>query len=256
MLSALALAAPAQDAAAGAAPRADFQQAVEAYGAGDFGSAETLWRALLDAPSTGGEALDPADVLYNLGNAAWRQERPLEAAAWYTACLRLAPRHADAWANLEFVRAAAGVEPADRGDLTSTTRRLLFALTRAESEWLALACAALFALSLCGEALRGGALWRRLAAGTGVALLAGLAPWAAHLARGDARALLVVAADGGAVRSEPSAAAALVGRFPAGAEVRGIDALPGWVRAEAGNTQGWVEAAALRPLTAPYRLAP
>jgi len=250
LAGALALGAPVQEGAGAPARSGDFRDAVAAYEAGDFGSAETLWRDLL-----GDSELDTADVLYDLGNAAWRQERPLEAAAWYTACLRLEPRRADAWANLEFVRGEAGVEPADRGDLTSTTRRLLFALTRGESEWLALGCAVLFALTLCAEALRGGALWRRLAAGAGALLLAGLAPWAAHLSRGDARALLVVAPDGGAVRSEPAAEAALVGRFPAGSEVQFLDALPGWVRASSGATQGWVEATSVHPLTPPYELA-
>ena len=237
----------------------DFQRAVEAYRAGDYRSAETLWRGLLEPAEAGGSdasVIDRAAVLYTLGNTAGRQERPLEAAAWYTACIRVAPRHADAWANLEFVRAEASVEPADRGDLSSTVRRLLFSVTKAESEWLALGFTLLFALALGFQAVRGGALSRWLALGAGLLLLVGLAPWAAHLARGDARGLLVVSTGGGAVRSEPKPGATLVGQFAAGSEVRFVDALPGWVRAAGEDAEGWVAAEVVRPLDAPYRTVP
>jgi len=223
-----------------------FEQAVAAYRAGDWQSAETLWRGLL-----GAHGIDQASVLYDLGNAAWRAERPLEAAAWYTACLRLAPRHRDAWANLEFVRAQAGVEPADRGDLRSTARRAVYSLDQAESEWLALACAALFTAALCFEAVRGGALARRLAFTAAVVLAVGLAPWIAHLARGDTRALFVVAAEGGALRSAPASDAALIGRLEAASEAELVDALPGWVRARAGAIEGWVEEGAVHALDFP-----
>jgi hypothetical protein len=224
---------------------AAFEQAVAAYRAGDWQSAATLWRGLL-----GVEGIEQASVLYDLGNAAWRAERPLEAAAWYTACLRLAPRHRDAWANLEFVRAEAGVEPADRGDLRSTARRLVYSLDRGESEWLALACAALFTVALCFEALRGGALARRLALAAGLLLATGLAPWIAHLARDGTRPLFVIAPDGGALRSSPAPNAALVGRLAPASEAVFIDALPGWVRARAGGMEGWVEEDAVQELQA------
>jgi hypothetical protein len=220
-----------------------FEQAVAAYRGGDWQSAATLWRGLL-----GQAGIDQPSVLYNLGNAAWREARPLEAAAWYTACLRLAPRHRDAWANLEFVRAAAGVEPADRGDLRSTARRLVYSLDRGESEWLALACAALFTAALCTEAVRGGALARRLALASALVLALGLTPWIAHLARAGARPLFVVAAEGGALRSAPAADAALVGRLAPASEAEYRDALPGWVRARAGSAEGWVEASAVQEL--------
>jgi hypothetical protein len=232
-------------------PAAAFEQAVAAYRAGDWATARTLWQGLLDEPS-----IDRASVLYDLGNVAWREGEPLAAAAYYTACIRLAPRHRDAWANLEFVRAEAGLEPADRGDLRSTARRLLFSLDRAESEWLALAAAASFASALGYEALRGSRSARRLVLAAGLFLLVGLAPWVAWLLRGEGRALFVVAAEGGALRSSPSGDAALIGRLEPASEALWIDALPGWVRARAGGMVGWVEESAVRAVDPPYGLAP
>lgn len=232
------------------AARASFAAAVDAYRRGDHASAETLWRGLLDLPGASG--IDRADVLYDLGNAAWRQERPLEAVAWYTASLWIDPRRAEAWSNLELARAQAGLEPADRGDLTSTGRRLLFALTRAESEWLALGVTALFAAALALEALRGGRAARRTVAAAAVVLLVGLAPWVAHLVRGEGPVMMVVAPEGGEVRSEPSGEGAVVGRLEPGSCVRPVDRLPGWVRAEGRESAGWVQAQALQPLTAPF----
>ena len=226
----------------------EFELGVEAYRAGDYRSAESRWRRALEL----GE-VDAADVLYNLGDNAWRRERPLEAAAWFTASLRLDPRRAAAWANLELARAEAGVAPADRGDLTSTARRFAFAFTRGESEWLALGGVALLALALAHEALRGGAVARRLALAAGLFAALAAAPFLAHLVRGEGPAMLVVAPEGAAVRGEPAPEGALVGRFAAASEVRPLDRLPGWVRAEGGGAEGWVAAEELHPITPPWR---
>ena len=76
----------------------------------------------------------------------------------------------------------------------------------------------------------------------------GLAPWIAHLARGETRALFVIAPDGGALRSAPAAAAALVGRLAPASEVEFVDALPGSVRARSGGQEGWVEEAEVHEL--------
>ena len=128
---------------------------------------------------------------------------------------------------------------------------MLFSLDRGESEWLALACAVLFTAALCFEALRGGALARRAALASALVLAVGLAPWIAHLARGETRALFVVAPDGAALRSAPAADAALVGRLAPASEAEFVDALPGWVRARSGAQEGWVEEGAVHELDFP-----
>jgi hypothetical protein len=122
------------------------QAAVDAYRRGDYAGAKSLWIATLEtgrdesgAPLPDGER---ARILYDLGNAAFRAGEPLEAVGWYTASLRLRPRDAETWSNLEHARRTAKLEPADRGDLAATLGRLLTSITHVESQWLALAGAA------------------------------------------------------------------------------------------------------------------
>ena len=231
-------------------PRGDaatFQLGVEAYRAGDLQSAETHWRSLLRSDAE----VDRADVLYNLGNLAWRRGDALEAAARYTACIRLAPRHADAWHNLEFVRSEAGLEPADRGDLTATAERLVDMLTRSEAGWTSLALLVLFACLLLFEALRGGPLTRRLAFAGGVLFVLGSLPVLRHALRPESAPWFVIEPAGAALRSEPQESGTVVGRLDSGTQAVRLDELPGWVRLRASDgTQGWAAAQELLRLDA------
>lgn len=217
---------------------AGFENAVAAYREGDLETARSLWQAQLED-----DAVSRADVLFNLGNVAFRQGRPLEAAAYYTACIRLEPRNQDAWTNLEFVRGEAGLEPADRGDLTSTARRLVSMLTLAEAERVLVFLTALWGAILAYEALRGGAFARRLAwAGFVVVALAAI-PWAWQLSREGDAPYFVIGDDGAPLHAEPRDGATLLGRLLPAEEAERIDALPGWVRLRHpdGRT-GWAEA--------------
>lgn len=252
MALALLLATVAPLRAQAADPAGAHERALECYQRGEYERARELWLALAD--EQGEAALDRAELLYNLGNSAFRARKPLEAAGWYTACLRLSPRNADAWHNLEFVRREAGLEPADRGDLRATGVRLLGALTLAESERLVLALATLLAVALAWEALRGGTAARALAWTLTGLLGVALLPWGWQLARSGEPAVFVVQPEGAALLSEPRADAALIGRIPAANEALRIDMLPGWVRVTRGDGQpGWIESSSCVPLTAPYR---
>jgi tetratricopeptide (TPR) repeat protein len=228
------------------------EQAVAAYRDGDLATAEGLWREALDAP------LAPADrarVLYDLGNVAWRGERPLEATAWYTAALRLAPRDEDVWRNLELARARAGLEPADRGDMTSTLRKLPGLLDPREARLAALAGIVLLALVLAGEALRGGAVWRWLAVlCVPVALVLAL-PWTLHALRTEHDPVMVVAEDGAKLRAEPNEALGVVGELVPGARAERVDRFGAWARIRTPDGElGWLRAAAVHPLD--WRAAP
>ena len=216
-----------------------FEQGVAAYRAGDFASARGLWVDALESDPT--QTVDRGDLLYDLGNAAWRLERPFEAIAWYTACVRIAPRHTDAWVNLEFARGSVELEPADRGDLEATARRLVSSLDLAESEWLAIASGVLLLVALGFHATLGGRPLRRLVWGT--ALLTGLclAPWIYNLRRAARDDVMVIAPDGVRALSEPREGATMLARLHPGDELARIDALPGWVRLELeGGTPAWV----------------
>lgn len=225
-----------------------FQQGVEAYRRGDHHSAESLWRRLVD---TGSETIDPAVLYYDLGNAAFRLERPLEAAGWYTAALRLAPRHADAWTNLELARERAGLDPADRGDLVDTLKRLGSALTLAELEWTLVVLAAALLAVLLVEAFRGGLALRRTAWGLGAVALCLALLWVARIASREHAPLFVTETGGAALRSEPRTDAATVGRIDPADVVECLDGMPGWLRVHAdGGRVGWVEEGSLLVLPA------
>lgn len=235
---------------AGGAPPAgssNYDRALAAYQATEYSKAHELWLAAL--AETGPDAPDRATVLYDLGNVAFRRKRPLEAAGWYTASLRLAPRNDDARHNLELVRREAGLEPADRGDLQATAKRLLTMLTVEECERIALALGALLALALAWEALRGGVA----AKATGLvlaALLAGaLAPWTYQVALGNRTLVFVTQPEGADLRSEPREGSALIGRLPPASEVERIDDVPGWVRVTQGDAKGWISSDGCIPLT-------
>lgn len=213
------------------------ERAAEAYRAQDYPTAAALWEQALAGAKWPGER---ARLLYNLGNGAYRREQYLEAVGWYTASLRLAPRDGDAWKNLELARSSAELEPADRGDLAATARRLVSSLTRAEAEWLLLLALLGWAACLAGEALRGGRTWRRLCwLGLLAVLVAGV-PLGWHLWHAGERPLMVVQGGGTQGRSEPRSDATALRRLEPGAVVLWRDELPGWVGVRADGTDLWV----------------
>ena len=205
-------------------PDPNEHEAVQAYRAGDVDTAASIWREELQSAKSPRER---ARLAYDLGNCAYRADDWTRSIAWYTASLRLAPRQADAWYNLELARGEAGLEPADRGDLNATLARLLSSLTLAESEWLVLASLVLFLLVLLGEAWRGRVFrpWIGIAL---VMVLAALAPWLWNLARAGGRPMMVLAEGGAAARSEPSRTGKILGELEAGEQFEAVDSLPDW----------------------------
>ncbi len=217
------------------------QSATEAYRERDYRAAAALWENALTEAELPAER---ARLFYNLGNAAYRQERPLVAVGWYTAALGLTPRDRDLWTNLELARSEAGLEPQDRGDLAATTQRLLSSLTRAESEWLLWITLLLWGGCLAGEALRGGRTWRRLC-WLGLALLPiSWAPLGWHMAHDGEHTLLIVQEGGTQARSEPRSDATALVRLEAGESVVWRDQLPGWVGVRSGGKSLWIRESA------------
>jgi tetratricopeptide (TPR) repeat protein len=211
------------------------------YRASDWTGAEAAWREALEQPLS--DAVR-AHVCRNLGNAAYRLQQPTQAVAWYEAARRLAPRDADTWTNLEFVRRRLEWPPADRGDLRSSVERVLGAVTPREAEWLAVLGLVPLALLCLLEALRGGRLAQF---GIVCALLfafACAAPLLRHAWATRPGECLVVERDGAALRAEPNDAVAAIGRAPGGARVWRIDEWPGWTRVEDEHgLRGWLPTA-------------
>lgn len=235
---------PALDASAQRASR--FEQGVAAYRRGAYAESEALWRSAL-APE-----LAPAErarICRALGNACLRQERALEAVAWYEAARRAQPRSRDLWANLELARRRAELEPADRGDLSDGLRRLVETLRPGEWELVAALCIALAAGLSALRWWRGDrlALWLARVAGAGALVALGVLGWHACCAPRDPQ--LVIEREGVALRSEPRAELAVIGRADAGELVERVDALPDWVRVRVrGELLGWAPASAFAAL--------
>ncbi len=230
--------------ARGAAPQSAFEQGVEAYRRGAYGEARERWRSALE------EELAPrerARVWYDLGNAAWRLEKPLEAIVCYTAAVRLDPRHAGARGNLELARAKAGLVPEDGGGPLAVLERVASALGPAGRRGLALGALALWTLLLLLEMRLGGAwLARSLALGAIAVVLAAL-PWIHGLLRPPpVSSLFVVQSSPLALRSEPLEGREPIAELAPLEEVRQVDALPGWTRVErADGMRGWARAETL-----------
>lgn len=224
--------------------QSSFQRGVEAYRRGDYAEARAAWRATLS------EELDPlarARVCFDLGNAHWRLGESLPAIVCYSAAVRLDPRHAEAWQNLELARAKASLPPADAGDLAATAERLLTSLRPSERRGLLFAALVLWCFVLLLEVRFGGAALRATLGGASLALLLASAPWAyGQLAREQRSPLWVTAGGGVPLRAEPLEACSPVGELATLEEVGRLDALPGWVRVErADGTRGWVREDAL-----------
>ena len=220
------------------APRSLDQSALAAYRDGNPVAASTLWSQALETATSEQER---GRLCYNLGNAAYRRGEVVQAVAWYHAALRYTPRDGDLWANLEFCRAEAVLDPADRGDLTDSFQRLLSSLTRGESEWL-WACALVFlAVAATGESLRGSALWRRLFVGALMVQLFCAGPLLWHLVHDGQDTWMVTALDGCGGHSEPSDEAKQLAHFEAGAVLEELDQLPDWVKLADSQGRGlWV----------------
>jgi hypothetical protein len=209
--------------------------AVEAYRELEYGLAAERWSAALELEALASSPGERARVLYNLGNCALRQDRPLEAVAHYHAAAKLRPRDPAILANLDYARSEADLDPVGRPSL-------LRSLTLAEAERLVMALTLLLFLSLLGEAVLGGA-FRHAAVVLGVLLLLSLVPWLGQLRSVDQREAMVVQRNGTPLRSEPRSGSKTLVRLDAGTEHSVRDELPEWIALETGDgVEGWVPA--------------
>ena len=224
------------------------REAVDAYRRGDYSQAAEEWQALLADPARPVQGEERGRILYNLGNCAYRADRKLEAVGWYTQALEWRPRDAATWANLELARSESGLEPADRGDLSSTLLRLFGSWTAAEAGWIAALGLVLLAVSLSFEALRGGRMARSCVGIGLVVLVLALLPLGLHAWRDPRPWVLCTERSPVPVRSEPREDAAGIADWNPGLRAARLDELPDWIKLELPDgTQGWVARSACFP---------
>ena len=231
--------------AALAAPAEKFAAANQAFSDGEFQSAYNSYQALLDDGHLN------ADLLYNLGNASYRLERPGEAVLWYERTLTLDPTPKEAKQNLRFLKRTSGIlqfEPVAYEPLINWIRRDDLLRIASVAGWLAvLGIAAALTLRL-----RRGlntTLWLCSPLFATVALAAGIGIFLKHKRQSnlDTRAI-VVAADVKALTA-PARSAASVIELPPGSQISIVSNRDDWDYIDVpGELRAWVPADSLKPL--------
>ncbi len=211
----------------------DFEKANDLYDGGQFADAKKLYEKLSEA----GER--SANLFHNLGNAEYRIGSPGRAALGYERALALAPRHAEARANLAFVREQTRASGLDVMLADRALRWLsadAWTVIGAVAAWAVLI--SLAAIFTTARAARG-SLWIATIAGV---LIAACAIFGVRLHQRD-RALAIVTAKEIEAHLAPAKSAALAGVLPAGSRVRVLSERGPWIFCELpGERRGWVEA--------------
>lgn len=225
-----------------------FDAGLERWRAGDVRGAEALWLKALEvvgpppALSHGREILlDRWAICHNLGNAAFRDGRALDAVGWYRAALRHGPRALDTLENLSLAERAAELDARSEVDFVGSSMRLMKFVSAEEAPWLALLGLLPVGVILLAEALRGGRGWRLLSIVSVLFALACLGPFVRYRMEAPGGTVMVAESGGVERRREPLEKRQVVGRWPAGEVLRVLDELPGWHRLEdSEGERGWV----------------
>ncbi|NLG34864.1 MAG: tetratricopeptide repeat protein [Lentisphaerae bacterium] len=216
-----------------------FADSMKAYDENRLPDAIAGWKSLLDQ----GQVLP--EVLFNLGNAYYRNGDLGEAIRAYRHAQRLAPRDPDIRANLGFAAQTAGIE------IPAPPPLLARLLAFSQAEWRTIAALAFWLLFLI---LAAAILWPRVrpaarpaAAAAVLLMIAALAGLWTH------RQLhqypeCVVMTEGSTVLSGPLESATPLLTVPAGTLVRQLDRRGSWIEVRAGTTRGWMPAKALSPV--------
>ena len=214
----------------------DFEKANDLYDSGHFAEAKKLYEKLWNS----GER--SANLSHNLGNAEYRTGSPGRAALGYERALAMEPRHAEARANLAFVREQTRASGLD----VSLTDRVFrwFSADVWTVIGVVVAWGVLFSLAAIFTTARAtrGSLW--FATIAGVAIVA-CAISGVRLHQRD-RALAIVTAKEIEAHLAPVKSAALAGVLPAGSRVRILSERGPWILCELpGERRGWLEAGSI-----------
>ena len=216
-----------------------FADAARAYDENRLAEAIAGWQSLVDE----GQALP--EVLFNLGNAYYRNGNLGPAIRAYRHAQRLAPRDPDIRANLGFAAQSAGIV------LPANKPLAALLLDASQKEWLVFASASFWLLALAA------AVWilrprfrfvARPVAGMGAALLllalAGLGRYRDLRLNPEC---VVMLRDQKALSSPLETATPLLA-IPEGAIIRKLDRRGNWLEIQFESTRGWLPAAAAAPV--------
>lgn len=217
-----------------AQPSSDlFAAAGQAYDAGRFGDAEKLYRQLLERGDTAPE------LLFNLGNALFKQARYGEAVLAYRRAWYFRPRDADVRANL---RLAQQETTAAETDLPAWKRLLLYV---SAEEWRHSAAAAYWLAALAATAyLVAGRRWawlRRLAVVTALLALVSAGGWTVWNRLAQRPEIVVIQGPQQALYA-PLEGATPHFSLPAGSIARVRERSGSWLEVQSGDRTGWIPA--------------
>ena len=198
----------------------------------------------------GGESLlnqgqNQPEVLFNLGNAYYRNGNIGQAIRAYRQAERLAPRDPDIRANLGFAAQTAGITLPVRNPVATVL------LDASQTEWLILGSACFWLLAL---ALAAWILWPRFRFATrpaiillAVLLLLPLAGLGLHHHLQQNPECVVMTGDQKMLSSPLETSTPLLA-VPEGAIVRKLDERGNWLEVQVESTRGWLPAAAVAPV--------
>ncbi len=214
----------------------DFEDANLLYDQGKFSEAKERYENLV------AEGKWSANLFYNLGNAHQRLGAPGEAILDYERALLLDPGHAEARANLNFMRGQTGAVtwPVSWMDWLVPGRWSdAYAVGGAVSGWIAVFLLARILLTPRREKTE---LWIGTVAAALIAGYAAAAVW--YLEQN--RALAIVTAPTAEVHLAPAESATAADALPAGSHVRVLSERGDWIYCERPTQgRGWIPAKAL-----------
>lgn len=217
-----------------------FQDANAAYEKKDFEKAYQLYTRLGED-----HGLAP-DLFYNLGNTAYRLDKPGEAALWYRRALVLDPGHTESRQNLRFLHDVyqfLSLEQNGVQKLTATISERFFLILSVAAAWgTVLATATLLVFRLTAASL-----WALALCGTIALASAGVL-----LMKGSRESLLsraVVVVDQVSARPGPAEDSGNVISVPPGAEVELLAMRAAWSYVGLpGGIRGWLHSDEIVPL--------
>ena len=221
-----------------------FLEANALYAEGRYDEAVSLYETI---PAAG---FDNADVLYNLANAYFKSGETGKAVLAYERALRLEPDHADARANVAFVREQLADRQAPVGGALTSLGAGIW--DRATSGRLAVAASvlyviavvlAVFGIAVFGIARGAFAPWlirSIVVVGIVFVIAAGMFAARAYLGR-NVREAIVLASEV-AVRTGPGGDFVLEFKLHEGTKVRARESREGWLRVSVPGTdlEGWL----------------
>jgi tetratricopeptide (TPR) repeat protein len=229
------------------ATTANFERGVAAFEKKDWPAARDAFEAVIEKDQTISN-----DLLFNLGNTMFREDKPGLAALWYRRALLLDPRDAAARQNLRLLQRRTGALEFS----TSTGRTVAAWMKHRHWRWVltgvawtgVLALAALVFLRLRGAA-RGGA-WVLLALAVPATAFAA---WGtnARLNPDEASRRAIVIQPETSALAAPTDTAGIIIDLPPGSEVVVKESRETWIYVEIPGDQprvGWVRATTLSPL--------